>query len=93
MDQKVYPLAKTDATKAQVYYYEALYLQEIGDPLSKQGADNAWTKLIALPADVMPADWRTQAFQYLNITPTYTPTLIAYDYPHVYIHTHVHPHS
>jgi tetratricopeptide (TPR) repeat protein len=75
MEQKVYPLAKTDPTKAQVYYYEALFLEEIGDKLSLQGADNAWTKLIALPADVMPADWRTQAFQYLNITPTYAPTL------------------
>jgi len=74
MDQKVYPLAKTDETKAQVYYYEAVYLLEFGDPLSKQGADNAWTKLIALPEDVMPADWRTQAFQSLNITPTFTPT-------------------
>ncbi len=74
MEQKAYPLAKTDGTKAQVYYYEALYLQEFGDPLSQQGADNAWTKLIALPEDVMPADWRTTAFQYLKITPTYTPT-------------------
>jgi tetratricopeptide (TPR) repeat protein len=74
MDQKVYPLAKTDGTKAQVYYYEALYLQEFGDPVSKQGADNAWTKLIALPEDAMPADWRTQAFQSLNITPTFTPS-------------------
>ncbi len=74
MDQTVYPLAKTDGTKAQVYYYEATYLLEFGDPLSKQGADNAWTKLIALPEDAMPADWRTQAFQSLNITPTYTPT-------------------
>ena len=35
-----------------------------------------WNKLIALPADVMPLDWRNQAFQYLNITPTYTPTVI-----------------
>jgi tetratricopeptide (TPR) repeat protein len=74
MEQKVYPLAKTDATKAQVYYYEAVYLKEFGDPLSQQGADNAWTKLIALPADAMSAGWRTQAFQSLNITPTYTPT-------------------
>ena len=75
MDQVVYPLAKTDTTKAQVYYYEALYLEEFGDALSKQGAVNAFTKLIALPEDVMPADWRTQAFQYLKITPTFTPTL------------------
>jgi tetratricopeptide (TPR) repeat protein len=75
VDQKALPLAKTDATKAQVYYYEALYLEEFGDTLSKQGATNAWTKLIALPEDVMPEDWRTQAFQYLKITPTFTPSL------------------
>ncbi|MGD0751223.1 MAG: tetratricopeptide repeat protein [Anaerolineales bacterium] len=76
IEQKVSPLAKTDATKAQVYYYEAVFLEEIGDKLSLQGADNAWNKLIALPADVMPIEWRMQAYQYLNITPTYTPTLI-----------------
>ena len=75
VDQKALPLAKTDATKAQVYYFEALYLEEIGDKLSLQGAANSWTKLIALPADVMPADWRTLAFQHLKITPTFTPTL------------------
>ncbi len=79
IEQKAYPLAKTDSTKAQVYYWEALFLEEIGDTLSLQGANNAWYQLIALPADAMPADWRTQAFQYLNITPTFTPTL-TYDH-------------
>jgi len=66
IEQKAYPLAKTNATKAQVYYWEGLYLQEIGDKLSLQGANNAWTRLIALPADAMPAEWRVQAFQYLR---------------------------
>jgi len=75
VDQKALPLAKTDATKAQAYYYEAIYLEEFGDKLSLQGATNAFTKLIALPADVMPAEWRTTAFQYLKITPTFTPSL------------------
>ena len=74
VDQKAYPLAKTNKTKAQVYYWEALYLEEIGEKLSLQGANNAWNNLIALPADAMPADWRTQAYHYLNITPTFTPT-------------------
>ncbi len=74
IEQRAYPLAKTDKMKAQVYYWEGLYLQEIGDKLSLQGASNAWYKLIALPADVMPEEWRTQAFQYLSITPTFTPT-------------------
>ena len=76
IEQHANPLAKTDATKAQVYYWEAVYLEEIGDKLSLQGADNDWNRLIALPADVMPVEWRMQAYQYLNITPTYTPTVI-----------------
>jgi tetratricopeptide (TPR) repeat protein len=75
IDQKAYPLAKTDKTKAQVYYWEALYLEEINDVLSSQGAVNAWYQLIALPAEAMPADWRTQAYQHLKITPTFTPSL------------------
>ena len=73
-ETKAYPLAKTNSTKAQVYYWEANFLEEIGDTLSLQGASNALTKLIALPADAMPEDWRTQAYQYLKITPTFTPT-------------------
>ena len=74
IDQKAYSLAKTDETKAQVYYYEALYLEEFGDEQSLLGAKNAWTRLIALPEDAMPADWRAQAYQYLKITPTFTPS-------------------
>ena len=76
IEQKAYPLAKSDSTKAQVYYWEAVYLEAIGDKLSQQGATNAWYQLIALPADVMPAEWRTQAYQQLKITPTPTSTLI-----------------
>jgi tetratricopeptide (TPR) repeat protein len=74
-EQKALPLAKTDSAKAQVYFYEGIYLQEIGDALSLQGAAIVYTKLIALPADGMPADWRAQAFQFLKITPTFTATL------------------
>jgi len=74
-DQKALPLAHTDVSKAQVYYWEALFLEAIGDPLSIEGAQNSWTALIALPADVMPEAWRTEAFQHLKITPTFTPTL------------------
>jgi tetratricopeptide (TPR) repeat protein len=75
IEQKAKPLAKTDKTKAQVYYWEALTLEEIGDALSAEGARNAWYELIALPADAMPAEWRDQAFSHLKITPTFTPTL------------------
>jgi hypothetical protein len=69
------PLARTDITKAQVYYWEAQFLEAIGDPLSQEGAQNSWNALIALPAEVMPPAWRTEAFQHLKITPTFTPTL------------------
>ncbi len=69
-----YPLAKTDITRAQVYYWEALFLEEIDDPTSQLGARNLWQKLLALPADVMPAEWREAAFDHLGITPTFTPS-------------------
>jgi tetratricopeptide (TPR) repeat protein len=75
IEQKAYPLAKTNEEKAQVYYWEGIYLEEIGDALSKQGAENAWYQLIALPADAMPTEWRVQAFEHLKITPTFTKTL------------------
>ncbi|HEX7620823.1 MAG TPA: tetratricopeptide repeat protein [Anaerolineales bacterium] len=74
-DQKAKPLAKTDWTKAQVYYWEAQFLEAIGETQSDLGARNCWYALIALPADVMPESWRTEAYQHLNITPTFTPTL------------------
>jgi hypothetical protein len=70
-EQYALPLAKTDSTKAQVYYWEAIFLDELNQ---KSAAKDSWYRLIALPADVMPEDWRTQAFQYLNITPTFTIT-------------------
>ncbi len=74
-DQKALPLARNDGTKAQVYFWEAQFLEAIHDPLSDEGAQNSWHALIALPADVMPEAWRTEAFQHLKITPTFTPTL------------------
>jgi tetratricopeptide (TPR) repeat protein len=73
-EQNALPLAHLDGTKAQVYYWEALFLEAIGDPVSDIGAHNNWNRLIALPADVMPEEWRTEAYQHLNITPTFTPT-------------------
>ena len=76
VEQNALPLAKSDPSKAQAYHWEALFLEEIGDSLSLEGARNAWLKLIALPADVMPPEWRTEAFKHLGITPTPTKTLI-----------------
>ena len=74
-EQSALPLAKSDITKAQAYYWEALFLEAIGDPTSDLGAQNNWYRLIALPADAMPEAWRNEAYQHLNITPTFTPTL------------------
>ncbi len=74
-EQNAYPLAHSDGTKAQVYYWEALFLEAIEDDLSKEGARNNWYKLIDLPADAMPQEWRDTAYEHLNITPTFTPTL------------------
>jgi tetratricopeptide (TPR) repeat protein len=74
-ETKALPLAHSDGTLAQVYYWEALFLEAIGESQSDIGARNTWYKLIALPADVMPEAWRIEAYQHLNITPTFTPTL------------------
>jgi len=74
-EQKALPLAQSDITKAQVYYWEALILEAIEDPLSDEAAINYWNKLIGLPETSMPKEWRITAFLHLNITPTYTPTL------------------
>jgi tetratricopeptide (TPR) repeat protein len=66
-----YPLARTDAQKAEVYYWEAIFLDEMGEiPTAK----DSWYRLIGLPATAMPEEWRNQAFEYLDITPTFTPT-------------------
>ncbi|MEW6092579.1 MAG: tetratricopeptide repeat protein, partial [Chloroflexota bacterium] len=68
------PLAKSDGTKAQAYYWMAIFLEDIDDPLSELGSRNYWYKLLALPADAMPEEWRTTAYLHLGITPTYTHT-------------------
>ncbi len=67
------PLAKTDLTKAQVYYWQSIFLDAMGDPIGERAS---WYRLIMLPEDAMPAEWRTEAFEHLNITPTPTKTLV-----------------
>ena len=74
-EQKALPLAKSDDSKAQVYYWEALFLEASGDPTSDVGARNCWLKLIALPANEMPEAWRTEAYQHLKVTPTFLSSL------------------
>ncbi len=69
-----FPLADSNDTLAQVYYWEAIFLEKIGTPSAIDGARAAWQLLIQLPANVMPQEWRDRAFLHLNITPTWTPT-------------------
>jgi tetratricopeptide (TPR) repeat protein len=71
-EQKALPLAKSDITKAQCYYWEALFLEDIPD---KKSADAYWNRLIRLPENALSQEWRYSAFEYLHITPTFTPTL------------------
>ncbi len=75
IEQHALPLAKTDSTKAQVYFLEAIYLEAIGDAQSLLGARNSWNRLIALPPDAMPEDVRQMAYERLGVTPTFTATL------------------
>lgn len=65
------PLAKSNLTKAQCYYWEAVFLEAIPD---KPGADAYWRRLLQLPADAMPEEWRNTAFEKLGVTPTRTQT-------------------
>jgi tetratricopeptide (TPR) repeat protein len=69
-----YPLARSDITKAQAYYWQATFLEAIGDKSSLDAARNYWLKLISLSPQTMPETWREEAYQHLGVTPTYTPT-------------------
>ena len=80
-EQNALPLAHLDDSKAQVYYWEAIFLEAVGDPTSDSAALNNWYRLIALPAEAMPQEWRNTAYEHLNITPTFTPTLSLTDTP------------
>ncbi len=73
-EKNAHPLAKTDYTKAQVHYWEAIFLEAIGEATSTLGARNSWYQLLALPVDVVPEEWRQTAFEHLGITPTFTPS-------------------
>ena len=78
-EQNVRSLATANVTRAQVYYWEAIFLEEVGDENSLQWAQQRWQQLLALPADLilpasMPKDWRQQASAHLKNTPTLSPT-------------------
>jgi tetratricopeptide (TPR) repeat protein len=63
--------ADTDEERAKAIYWEALCLERINDPTS---ANRTWRRLLTLPEEAMPAEWRNQAYERLGVTPTWTPT-------------------
>ncbi len=66
------PLAKADSQKAQVFYWEANYLEKLGET---NAAKETWRHLLMFPESAMPAEWRQDAFLHLGIKPTLTATL------------------
>ncbi len=63
--------ADTDEERAKAIYWQAVSLERINDPVS---ASRAWRRLLELPEEAMPAEWRNQAYERLGVTPTWTPT-------------------
>jgi tetratricopeptide (TPR) repeat protein len=55
-------LAQDDEQKASVYYWEALSLEQLGNP---NGAIAAWKSLLALPAKAVPSGWSKTAQSHL----------------------------
>ena len=78
IERNARPLVKDNQSlQAQADYWEAISLEELGET---KAAEHYWRNLLALPPDfmlpeeVVPADWREQARQYLAITPSPTAT-------------------
>lgn len=70
--QKAEPLAEGDSQKAEIYYWEAVYLEKMGQ---NEPAQASWQRLLNLPEAAMPVDWRNEAFLHLGIKPSSTPSL------------------
>jgi len=64
-------MAKTDAEKAQAYYWRALTLEAAGNLPS---ALKDWKALLALPEDAYPEEWMETAEEHLKNTSTPVPT-------------------
>lgn len=56
-------LSTTDEDKAACIYYQARAALAIG---SRSNINDAYKRLMAMPESVMPAEWRTEAYNYLN---------------------------
>ena len=72
--EQAFPLAETDEQRAQVYYWRAKAQEKMGQLAA---AKRDWESLLALPAEAVPAAWRTEARQRLSAltTPSVTPTV------------------
>ncbi len=73
--EAAFRLAETDEQRAQVYYWRAKSQDAMGGQFA--GAKRDWEALLALPAEAVPAAWRTEARQHLVAltTPSVTPTV------------------
>jgi tetratricopeptide (TPR) repeat protein len=73
--EQAFPLAETDEQRAQIYYWRAKSQDAMGGQFA--GAKRDWEALLALPAEAVPAAWRTEARQHLAAlnTPSLTPTI------------------
>lgn len=70
-------LARTDMQKAQLYYWRALSLEGLPeqDDRTRSAAVRDWESLLALPPEIYPKAWGSEAQQHLAAlyTPTVTP--------------------
>ncbi len=66
------PLIENDHQKAEVYYWEAVFLEGMKNT---DAAKQAWRNLLLISEDMMPSEWRDEAFLHLGIKPTSTVTL------------------
>ena len=56
-------LAATDQQRAECVYYQAKSAFAVGN---RSNIRTAYQRLLEMPADLMPAEWRTEADGYLN---------------------------
>ena len=70
--EQAFPLAETDEQRAQVYYWRANAQEKMGQ---LAGAKRDFEALLALPAEAVPAAWRTEARQHLTAMATPSVTL------------------
>lgn len=63
--------ADTDGERAKAIYWSAVCMERLNNT---SVANRTWRRLLELPEEAMPAEWRNQAYERLGVTPTWTPT-------------------